>query len=699
MSSMVSAFVLLGGLIGGAQQSPAPLFRTTTHLIVQPVSVRDKKGNPIEGLTAKDFVLTEDGVPQEIVFAEYQKLAAAPASAIALAPDADLAAATPPKPASTVAPLTIESPSVPLPGDARYRGRRLIVFYFDLYNMPFFDQIRMYAGAQKYLSTQMTADDMVAIMTFQNGAVRLKQNFTADRAALMDVIRALIAAADDAQSGGGITFDTGGAFGEDDDTFNLFSTDRQLAALQTAVTDLGPLPEVKTLVYFGSGLRLNGADNLAQLRATVNAAVRASVTINPIDTRGLVASPPLGDATRASPSGVGLFNGTLVQAATVRQQQSQDTYYALAKDTGGKAMFDNNDLSLGIVQAAQAVTGYYMLGYYTKNNATDGKYRRVKVTLESNVDGADLSYRAGYYGAKDYSKFNAVDKERQLEDALKAEDPITDIPMATEVNYFQISSAEYFVPISVRMPGSELTRPRPAGDTHAVIDMIGEIKDEYGVTIRNAKDILKYTLDPAKAAEVARRPIQYETGFSLLPGNYVIKVLARDTTTGRMGTYMKPFTVPNLERQQASLPISTVVLSSQRVASSDALFTVKQKISADVANPLVFEGQKLIPSVTRTFSARRPLLVFLQAYERDLPAQGTMRPLVAFVTFYRDGAKVYETDPLGIDSWDPKLRAVPIRFSIPLSDLKPGNYDCQVTVLDSTAGKAAFWRAGIVIVK
>ena len=110
------------------------------------------------------------------------------------------------------------------------------------------------------------------------------------------------------------------------------------------MTDLGPLPEMKTLIYLGSGLRLNGADNLAQLRATVNAAVRSNVTINPIDTRGLVASAPLGDATRASPGGIGMFSGSIAQATATRKQRSQDTYYALAKDTGGRAMFDNNDL-------------------------------------------------------------------------------------------------------------------------------------------------------------------------------------------------------------------------------------------------------------------------------------------------------------------------------------------------------------------
>ena len=45
------------------------------------------------------------------------------------------------------------------------------------------------------------------------------------------------------------------------------------------------------------------------------------------------------------------------------------------------------------------------------------------------------------------------------------------------------------------------------------------------------------------------RPIQYDTGFTLLPDKYVIKILARDSTTGRIGTYQAAFTVPNLQRK------------------------------------------------------------------------------------------------------------------------------------------------------
>ena len=105
------------------------------------------------------------------------------------------------------------------------------------------------------------------------------------------------------------TPDTGAAFGQDDSEFNIFNTDRQLAALQTAAKMLGQLNEKKSLIYFASGLQLNGVDNQAQLHATINAAIRADVSFWPIDARGLVAQAPLGDATQGSPGGMGMYTG------------------------------------------------------------------------------------------------------------------------------------------------------------------------------------------------------------------------------------------------------------------------------------------------------------------------------------------------------------------------------------------------------
>jgi hypothetical protein len=74
-------------------------------------------------------------------------------------------------------------------------------------------------------------------------------------------------------------------------------------------------------------------------------------------------------------------------------------------------------------------------------------------------------------------------------------------------------------------------------------------------------------------------------------------------------------------------------------------------------------------------------------------------PLVAFVSFYRGQVKAFETPPLAVsDGLDPRTRAVPLRFSLSVAELPPGQYDCQVTVLDPTERKAAFWQAPIVLV-
>jgi hypothetical protein len=319
----------------------------------------------------------------------------------------------------------------------------------------------------------------------------------------------------------------------------------------------------------------------------------------------------------------------------------------------------------------------------------------VRVTLAGGRSG-ELTHRQGYFADKEFAKYSAADRERQLEEAFMLENPITEITIAMEVNFFQLNRAEYFVPVAVKIPGSELALARRGGASRTVIDLIAEVKDDYGVTIQNVRDRLDIRLSDQTAAELARRPIQYETGFTLLPGKYVLKILARDSETGRIGTFLSPFTIPNLNREEERVPTSSVVLSSQRIALGDALYSVRQKVAADAANPLVLDGQRLVPSVTRVFSRGRDLHVFMQAYQR---AAATTQPLVAFVSFYRDGVKAFETQPLAVtDGLDPRSKAVPLRFTVPLATVEPGRYECQVSVLDPGGNKAAFWRAPIVVV-
>jgi hypothetical protein len=129
---------------------------------------------------------------------------------------------------------------------------------------------------------------------------------------------------------------------------------------------------------------------------------------------------------------------------------------------------------------------------------------------------------------------------------------------------------------------------------------------------------------------------------------------------------------------------------------NDALYTVKTSGKESIGHPLVDAGHKLLPSVTRVFSASRDLYVYLEAYEQyATPAH----PLVAYVTLYRDGSKAFESSSLAArDALDRTSNAVPIRVTMPLAGVSPGRYDCQVTVIDPAGRRAAFWQAPIAIV-
>src|SRR5581483_7518654 len=259
-----------------------------------------------------------------------------------------------------------------------------------------------------------------------------------------------------------------------------------------------------------------------------------------------------------------------------------------------------------------------------------------------------------------------------------------------------LNRAEYFVPVVVKIPGRELALAKRGGAERTLIDFIGEVKDDYGTTIANVRDKVNIKLSDATAAELAKRPMEYDFGFTLLPGRYTIKFLARDDETGRIGTFQTSFIVPNLNKEEKRLPISSVVLSSQRAPLSEALYNaVKARDRAETANPLVRNGQKLIPSVTRVFDTKQHLYVYLQAYEQSV---ARFEPLVAYVSLYRDAKQAFESQPLEITgSTNPRLNGAPIEFDLPLNKLAPGRYDCQITVLDPDGRKAAFWQAPVML--
>jgi VWFA-related protein len=685
-----------------------------SQLVTESVVVKDKQGKFISGLTAKDFEVTEDGTAQTIRVFERESLPV----------DATPLPVTPQDEENIRIYRQLGRTTYATANqDKSYKDKRLLALYFDMTAMKPEDQVRALQAAEKFVRTQMTEVDLVSILRYQGGAVDVLLDFSSDRNRILSILETMIVGEGQGSAEGiddSNSADAGAAFGQDSSEFNIFNTDRQLSALQTTAHMLEQINEKKTLLYFSSGLRLNGNDNQAQLHATVDGAVKAGVSFWPVDARGLVAQAPLGDATQGSAGNAGMYNGSAARAGNDRLQQSQDTLYSLAADTGGKAFFDNNDLTAGIVRAQHSISDYYLIGYYTTNTTQNGRFRRIKITVPEKFN-ASLDYRQGYYANKEFGKFNGAEKERQLEDALLLGDPITELTVAMEVNYFQLNRAEYFVPVTVKIPGRELALAKRFGSEHTVIDFVCEIKDEMGITVSNLRDNVDVKLSDASAAELARRPIEYSTGFTLLPGRYNIKFLARDDDTGRIGTFQTTFIIPNLNKQTKRLAISSVVLSNQRVDTRQALFNTmkgKEQAKNDAANPLVNGAGKLIPSVTRAFRTDRELEVFLQAYpgaataglgsstpgdalaKQQVPDEASKTQVVAFVSFYRNGSKVMQSEAIQTTALsDNRLGAIPISMKVSLSGLDAGEYQCQVTVLDPAGSRAAFWQGPIAILR
>jgi len=678
-----------------AQQTPdagTPVFRTGANLVTVDVTVKDKAGKVIEGLKASDFAVLEDGKQQKVSIFEFQKLSSEP---------------EPPPPLSLADQL--ELPKAPkttitaaVPGQVQYHNKRLLAFLFDFSSMQILDQLRAQEAALKFLDKQITKDDLVAILLYTS-TLQVGTDFTDDREVLTHIIKTLPIGemaeyATLADTGDCSSPDTQAAFVADETEFNIFNTDQKLAAIEKVARMLATLPERKQLVYFNGGINKTGVDNQAQLEASINAAVKANVTIYPVDARGLMALPPGGDASKAASRGAGAFNGSAYNSQRATVNDSQETLVTLEADTGGKAFTDSNDLTLGIEQAQESLSSYYILGYYTTNNAEDGKYRKISVKLTNGLN-AKLEHRPGYWASKNWSKLTGQDKEQQLKEALSAGDPVTDLPLALQVDYFRVGPTAYFVPVSVKIPGSVVELAAKGGAATTQLDFVGQIQDETRAVVGNVRDFIKVKLD-SEAAKV-RKPFLYDAGFTLEPGRYQMKFLVRENLSGKMGTFETRFTVPDLSADTSGLKLSTIIWSNQREPLTAAVGTAEKLTKKTVAaNPLIVGEEKVVPNITKVFRQNQSLYVSFDVYDAQPDASNAKarKIKVSMSWFNQKGGKAFDVGPLDFTQVaDTRPEAVPVNIQVPLKDIAPGRYVCQINVVDETGRKFAFPRAALVV--
>jgi VWFA-related protein len=676
----------VGQTAAGPTDNPGFTIRSRTELVVVNVTARDRNGNMVKDLKAEDFTVLEENKPQPIASFDIEST-----DAVALPEAAQVQLLR-------TAPAQTGSGATPATASDAFRNHRLIVLFFDLSSMEP-DEIDHAAQAGlKYVDKQMAPADLVSVVSLGN-SLQINQDFTADHALLTRALRAFTAGSSegfDAGSTGATegTADTAAAFTADDTEFNIFNTDRRLQAVRSVAQSLAKVDQKKSLIYFSGGIDRTGIENQSQLRAAINAAVKANLAIYAADIRGLQAIVPGGEAQSASLRGSSVYSGRATVNAFDSNATSQETLVSLSGDTGGRAFLDSNDFGKVFTQVQQDTASYYVLGYHSTNPLRDGRFRRI--TVKINRPGLKLEYRKGYYAPADFQHSTQDDRERQLTEELASDLPNTDLPVFLAAGYFRMNGDRFYVPISLLVPGSEIPFTSSSEQDKATLDVIGEVIDENKRPAGQLRDTVKLAVSTSQA--VRSKNVQYNNGFTLTPGKYHIKFVLRENQTGRLGSFETDLTIP--EFKSVPVKMSSVILASQ-------LQPVTSKRKGQ--NPLVRDGSELIPSVTRVFSSGQHLYLYFEVYDPAKPggandakaAPGTKPSAIRLLTnvsFLQGNAKTYETPLVEADDVNtPDRHAAAFQLDVPLSQLKPGFYTCQVNVVDDAAGHFTFPRLTILI--
>ncbi len=652
--------------------------RVNSDLVLTNVVVRDSRtGEPVSGLKASDFSIYENGKEQRIETFDYENV--------------DMAT---PLSEATVSGLAIganlnQQKAVVVARPEDLRNHRLIVMFFDLTSMQPEDLDRAVEAAQAFFKTKMQPADLVALVSLGD-TLKVDQDFTADKDALMREVGVYNGTESQGFTPGATSNtnqveDTTG-YTADESEYNDINTDRELFALRTVAQALAKINEKKSLLFFTGGIQRDGIENQASMRATINAAVRANLTIYSVDARGLQAVGPLGDASTGSLRGNASYNGSAVTNNMNANFATQEVMASLSTDTGGKAFFDSNDFAPAFAQVQSDTSAFYAIGFRSSNPLRDGKYR--KLTVKVKRQGVRLEYRPGYYAPADFQHAAHEDREQQLNDQLASDLPATDMAVYLDTLYFRIDDNRYFMPVSLLVPGSQIPFVKGGDKDKATLDILGEVIDEVKRPIGHVRETVKLNLDESLNAR--QKNIQYTTSFNLPAGKYQIKFVIRENQTGRMGSFLADVVLPDMRK--APLKMSSIVLAAKRQPSKRQ-------------DPLVRNGEEYVPNISHVYRQDQHMFLLYEIYDparekaANLP-RGT-KPginLLSSLELIQGSTKVYETPIVQAKKINVQDRdAVAFEMDVPLDKLKPGQYLCQLNVIDDVAGSFAFPRFAMLV--
>jgi VWFA-related protein len=310
-----------------------------------------------------------------------------------------------------------------------------------------------------------------------------------------------------------------------------------LRDVATELTTLAPLTGKKAFLFVSGGFEFQpgqvmaayaaGQANIpssvnrdvsADLETVTRRANASEITFYTLDARGL---DPAGGSSAAD-------NPLLARSgvAFLARQDSQEGLVALARETGGIALLNSNDVVTGVSRVYQDTSAYYSIGVTLAKIPSSGHQA---VRVESNRPGLTVRARRGYTASSE------ADRERdRVQAALKTNFSATDIPLTLRTEPPTRAGKRYRFAISVVFPAAGLTFSPAEKGRRATAEVSLAAMDDNGRMSETSKDQMMFTLP--EGATPSNAMLQYKTNLETRKGNHRIVVSVRDRTTGRTGT-------------------------------------------------------------------------------------------------------------------------------------------------------------------
>lgn len=676
-------------------QTPSPtprrqddVVRVYTELVQTDVMVFNKQGKFIDGLKASDFELRIDGKPRAIDGFE-QILAGSDE-------ESQLAAAR----GSTS--INLKRP-VPLD-----RGR-IVFFYIDDFHMDLADLKAAKKVVTTFIDKEMGQNDQAAIVS-ATGQIGFLQQLTSDRMILrlaLERIASRSYSTRDYERPSMTEYEALLIDRLDREVLDFFIgetmrlnpginrdqaasivrgrassiqaqaariTNNTLVGLDRLVQSAKTLPGRKVLFFLSSGFLVQNqrGDSMEKLRDITNSSARSGVVIYSMDTRGLVAS--LDDPTVEKPfDPFARLSLSSNQALTA----SQDGLNALAVDTGGKAIFNTNDLSKGLAPAVKETSTYYLLAWKPVAQSQEGRFRNVEVRLVNRPD-LLVRVRKGYF---DMDPPAAVAKATpmqptpmksapaRLREAITSPYPERTLPILLSADYYDLPDKGPMLSTAIQMPGEFLVfGQQPDGKVQAVIDLSAVYFDDKGVVKHSFMDRIVTTAPNLDEAKSYRNDITFTYPAKLPPGLYQVRAAVRDDKSGKSGSAHAWIEIPDLSKKK--LTMSSLLLG-ERTAGMMTNVSDTGGVS-----PIAL-------SASHRFRRASTLRFLIFAYN-SMPSPTDQKPDIAVqVQVIRDNQPVITTALRKLTTEGVSdLTRLPYAAEIPLNELLPGRYLLQVTVID-----------------